>query len=110
MNRRYSNVRILTEVYVTSHADYWFKVMMDGGPSRSYCPHVGFEGRGHWITWEGPKYLIDEVDRQIAQGCRDGRFKFYERDRDGNKRYDNLRYHDDEHVQWFIDDISARQP
>ena len=81
---------------------------MDGGPNRSYDPTHGFEGRGHWFTWTAPQYLIAEADRLIAQGCREGRFKFYEYDRDGNKRYENLRYHDGEHVQWLAEHLGVK--
>jgi len=99
--RRYSNVRVLTDVRVMSDGHYWLTVIMDGGPRRSYSPTFGFEGRGWYPTWEGPQYLIAETDRLIAEGCRNGTFRFYEHDQEGQRRYDGLRYHDPEQIAWW---------
>lgn len=107
--RRYSNVKVLTEVRCMSDGHYWFTVMMDGGPSRSYQPESGFEAvkRAWQLTWEAPKYLTTETDRLIAEGCREGRFKVYECDRDGYKRYDKLRYHDPAIFAWYAEHLGT---
>lgn len=105
--RRFSNVQVLTEVRCMSDGHYWFRVTMDGGPVRSYQPECGFEAvaKAWQFTWEAPKYLIAETDRLIAKGCREGRFKVYECDRDGWKRYEDLRYHDPAMFAWYAEHL-----
>lgn len=109
MNHRFTNVRLRKEVRVMSNGHYWFRVSMDGGRTRDYAPDTGFDGLGNSFSWAAPKYLIAETDRLIADGCATGYFVFYEHDQDGNRRYDNLRYHDPEHIQWWADHLGRNK-
>jgi hypothetical protein len=98
--RKYQNIKVSDHVNVSSSFDYHFKVWWKGG-HRDYSLGVGFltNHKYNAYTWEGaPKYLEAEVERQIATMFRDGTAKFYEYDRDGNTRYENLRYYDAEQV------------
>lgn len=98
MTRKYQDIHVFNSFYISSSCHVFFSVRWDGG-SRDYCPTVG------WLSlpnatregWEGaPKYLTAEVERQIAELLTTGKPKPYEYDRDGNKRFENLRYWGDE--------------
>jgi len=55
----------------------------------------------HWV--KRPKYLIKEIKEAIK--AKDT-FHFYEHDREGNKRFDNLRYTDKERIIQELKDYS----
>lgn len=88
---KYAHIYVSRQVNVSSSGHYHLEVSWDGG-GRDYSIGDGFltdEG-----TWAGaPQYLEQEVKRQIAEMFRDGSAKFFEYDLQGNKRWENLRYH-----------------
>lgn len=88
---KYSITGIASEVRIFSNGQYSFKVFIDGGTFwyRYYGPGFGIEGFA-----AAPAYLYIAIKDAIADGIRDKKFKWYECDRDGNKRYSDLRYHD----------------
>lgn len=110
MTRKYTDVKVSASVRCMSDGHHWFHVRYTAYQNsksvfvwRDYNPSVGFAGLGYALGWQAPKYLIAEVDRQIGQMCRDNQFKVYECDRDGNERYDDLRYHDPDVFKWYAE-------
>lgn len=103
--RRFTNIRVSSEVRVMSDGHFWFRVFMTGGVPRDYAIDLGFmeadNAPSSVMGWKAPKYLVEEVDKQIGVMFRDKTAKFYECDRDGWKRYDNLRYLDMDMVAWW---------
>lgn len=89
--RKYSVRGIATEVRIFSNGQYSFKVFIDGCTFwyRNYSPGFTIDD-----FTNAPAYLYIAIKDAIADGIRDDRFKWYECDRDGNKRYGDLRYHD----------------
>lgn len=110
--RKYRNIKVSSEINVSSTGHFTARVMWTGG-ARWYALDDGFLSNSpNMHDWNSaPKYLIDETKRQIANMIKDGTAKFFEYDRDKNRRYENLRYYDPEHAQWvadgFLKDISA---
>lgn len=101
--RKYTNIRVSRDVRVMSDGHFWFRVYMDGGPTRDYALDIGFDGLPPYPgTWDGaPKYLAEEVDRQIGEMFSDGTATFYEHDQLGYVRRDKLRYLDMDTVAWW---------
>jgi hypothetical protein len=50
-----------------------------------------------------PQYVQDEIFRQLRALYCDGELSIYENDRDGNARYEDLRYHEPRHFEYMID-------
>lgn len=50
-----------------------------------------------------PQYAQDEVFRQLRTLYHDKVIVFYEHGRDGNARYEDLRYHEPAHFEYMID-------
>ena len=54
-----------------------------------------FVGKGHHFTWNGaPTYLVTEIYRALWILVQSDDYRIYEYTRDGEKRYEELRYHD----------------
>lgn len=51
-----------------------------------------------------PQYMRHEIMRQLRQRVETGQIKFYEHTRDGSKRWDNLRYFDQEVLNDMVKD------
>lgn len=109
----YTDIRVHREINVSSSFDYFVKV---------YYKHNGQRmSRDYWITGGAleslqntgtvkvPRYVMHEVDAQLLDLMKSGRAKYYEYDRDGHKRYEDLRYYDPERVQGFIRRFEADQ-
>lgn len=102
MQRKYGNVTIASECNVSSshncHINFW----CDAG---RFFWSDGYVMRGlkngDCAPVDAPKYLLRDLDAKIAQAARDGRLKFFEYNRDGIKRYENLRYFHDEMLEWL---------
>lgn len=107
MKRAYENIRVSKQVNISSTCHYHFKVYWDGG-HRDYSLGVGFLGKPPHFDWNGaPDYLQNEVERQIVEMFKDETAKFYEYDRDGNKRYTNLRYYYPDTVKFWIEALTT---
>lgn len=105
--KKYQNITVSKQVNVSSSYHYHFTVKWDGG-GRDYSLRVGFLTNHQYnpYTWEAaPKYLEREVERQILAMFEDKTAVFYEYDRDGNKRYENLRYWSQEDVDHYIESL-----
>lgn len=100
--RKYTNIRILTDVYCSSTHHYGFTVYCHDakrGYKLDYCPSIGltyFDKRGRPCAKSFPKYVIDEVERLIYEAYSENRLMVYEVDREGNRRRSDYRYHSDE--------------
>lgn len=100
--KKYQDIEILTEVNVSSTSNYSFKGVCNWGRFDYSGGYFFRKGRREdWITWEPPKYFIEQVKRQIGKMARAGSFKFFEYNQDRVKRYENLRYHDPEYVEYL---------
>jgi hypothetical protein len=108
--RRYTDVRIVDEIYVSSSADYFATVVFkDKGKhqSREYWLAGTFLGRGEHMEWNGaPRYFEAEVRHKIGELLKGDKVRFYEYNQDRVKRYENLRYHAPELLQHYIERFS----
>lgn len=100
--RKYSDIRVTKHVNVSSTSHYSFRVQFAAkGPfhfsgALYYCPGTGF-----WTPTGFPKfpqYVTDAVNQSVLERLKDPETVYFERDRDGNERTENLRYHDPEYV------------
>lgn len=94
------SVWVSTLCYVSSSGHYhWDVGYSDTRGKRytgSYCYGFGLYERCI------PKYLETEIEKRIADMLESGTTKFHEYDRDGNKRFENLRYHLPEYIPNMI--------
>lgn len=103
--RKYTEILVSSSVYVNSQGDYTFSVRIKGFGHVKYDPSVGF-----WTATaepKFPKYVEEAVDEQVVQILLSNDTVYYEYDRDGNKRYDNFRYHDPENAKGYGRQILA---
>ena len=105
--RTYSSVKVYSKVRCMSDGHHWFSVKLDytsgGYLTREYSPGYGFDGLGYALGWTAPAYVEAMVKHEIGQMCRDNVFNVYECDRDGNKRRDDLRYHNADVFKWYAE-------
>lgn len=97
MKRKYTVIQVNSLVYVSSSYHHFFSVVIkehEHRYSRDYSIECGYFSSKHSVTIELPKYVVREVERLIHEGFKAKRFTYHEYDRDGNKRFDDLRYHD----------------
>ncbi|MGB1284939.1 MAG: hypothetical protein ACPG7F_00280 [Aggregatilineales bacterium] len=120
MKKAYSVIKVSPHVYVNSSSHYSFEIVLDWRGSRRsgwYDPMhhdlvMKHSGRWKWnssIVRKYPKYLREDIAAAVHELFTSGDAQFYEYDRDGSKRYDNLRYHHDESfnacLEWITQDI-----
>lgn len=100
---KYTDIKVLKIGYVSSSHDYFVEVSYQEHGwlySEDYCL-----SRGQFETAERkPQYMLVEVKRQIALLVKQDAIVWYEYDRDGNKRYSNLRYYDRELLLEIVKD------
>lgn len=98
-HRKYTNIEVLKTGYVSSSCDYFIDVSYQRGSEGRYCSTYclagGFVSKRGWDNAK-PQYMLAEVKRQIALLVQEDGIKWHEYDKDGNKRYNNLRYYDRE--------------
>lgn len=93
---KYANITIGRDVYIDSLGHYHFMVMSNKLKIDHFSD--GFERITH-----PPEYLELETKRQIAALLKSGEAKFYEHDRDGNRRYTELRYRNPDMEAWYTE-------
>lgn len=104
--RRY-DVRILHDVYCTSSYNHYGAVVISGGGTTRRREY-DFDGAGilradGYGRFKGyPAYVYREAAQKFAEAHAQGKLRVYEYNRDEQKRYENLRYHDPD---WFADKI-----
>lgn len=109
--RKYQDIRVINEVYVSSSFHHFFRVVMKqvAGDKRLHVTDdYGFEFAEPFEHRRYPKYVLEATERAILELLKSGKAVFHEYDRDGCKRYEDLRYHDDESVKWMIEVLEAK--
>ena len=102
-NKRFGMFGVANEINVSSSFNYtvdvWFWETVKGGgavrKSYWYDPQFGLlsKSKNHHGR-EVPQYVLDALDEQLRIKWRAGWLRFFEYDRDGCKRYEDLRYHE----------------
>lgn len=103
---KYTDIRVDNEINCSSSYHHSVRV---------YCKvNGGFNGRKIWYLFNGfetdtsygyvefPKYFEREVYSQLIALFESGKARIFEYDCDGNKRYENLRYHYDGFIEHQI--------
>jgi hypothetical protein len=100
--RRFTDIGVSKQVNVSSSGHYSFDVSFaESGRRKSY---LWFVGDTYLIrksvtgvpTRNVPQYVLTALEREARRHFLNGDLKVYEYDRDGIKRYTDLRYHDPE--------------
>lgn len=118
VERKYRNASIESGVYVSSTGHWFFSVSWD------IHNREGVKVGRHGGDWDGdhaflrgvksdiptrlPDYLNDELDRCVYEKLKAGELRFYEYNRDGVKRYENLRYVDTEIIASRLQYLSEK--
>lgn len=106
LKRKYM-VKVSDEIYCTSTGHYFAKVWISDGATRDKRD-IDLDGcRIMWkdkpFTYNGyPKYITQAIADGLKEKWDNGELSVYEFDRDGNRRYQQLRYHDPHRLQWQI--------
>lgn len=113
---RYENIHVGKRIYVSSTSHCFVRVRFDecrsGRVVKSYnrAYEIGglmLEAKDGFIgRFTVPNYMIREVNRQLHETLSAGAVEFYEVDRDGNERRDNLRYFDEQMWEWCLDRVA----
>lgn len=105
MTYAYTLTDVFTDVYCSSTGHYGVDVRISyrgHNRKRSYDFNGGFWLPQAYIPATMPKYIERAVDERLRELYTAGKLRFYECDRDGNRRYDDLRYHDPRAFEWQI--------
>jgi hypothetical protein len=113
--RKYTNVHVIDDVYVDSDQTYHYTIQCDIWGKRTYnnsCLEYQF-GTGFDNLSNAPLYLKQEVKTRILETLQSPNTRFYEKDRDGWKRYTGFRYHDAEslarQIEWLSESLARMQ-
>ena len=107
LKRKY-HVKVFASLYCTSMCDYFATAIIIGGGRRE-TREIDLNGlRIMWhnkpFTYKGyPQYVSRSIADQLKQMLDEGELSVYEYDRDGNRRYHDLRYHHPDHLAHVID-------
>jgi len=107
LKRKY-NVKVFSEVYCSSSGYYVASCLITGGGKRDKRD-IDLAGcRIMWhsqpFTYQGyPAYVTRSIADQLKQMSDEGELSVYEYNRDGDRRYQELRYHVPEHLEYAID-------
>lgn len=102
--RKFTSIQLSHYVNVSSslhyHFDVWFIEWNDTMPERRHYywsyGDTHLTPRGAQDSRAVPQYVIAELLRLTQELHQRGELVFFEYDREGNKRYEDLRYHDAE--------------
>ena len=103
---KYQDFRVYNTVYVSSTGHYSFRVSFtENGKKtgRDYDYGLYYPLRRNY-----PRYVTSAVELEIAKLLKSGEAKFYEVDRDGNRRYEGLRYHMPELIPSMIKSLEQK--
>ncbi len=99
--RKFTSIHVSNEVNISSTGHYHFNVsLLENGTGKDYCWNPGCswltprKGEIHEIRV--PRYVIKTIEDTVRAAHTAGELRFFEYDRDGVKRYADLRYHDAE--------------
>lgn len=106
---KYTQVFVLSEVNVSSTRHYSFRVTIK---EATRLHRVYYDGLKSFWTEKAyprfPQYVVQECQRQVMSRLLSDDTRYFEYDRDGNKRYEELRYHDPEFVKHWGKRIADR--
>lgn len=109
MNKRFTDVKVSSHINCSSSFDYFVPVHFSDNGKRKTL-HFWINGdellgkRGYRL--EIPVYFHDAIRRELLKTLNAG-VKVYEYDRDGNERYENLRYHEPDNIQRWIEALDS---
>lgn len=106
MNRAYTNIAVTRYINVSSTGHYFGHVVFRrGGRGWGYDFDLS---NGYVMTKKNmdalhlPQYVMTTI-RHLYIECLKTDAIYYEYDREGERRYSNLRYHSQETVNWIIE-------
>lgn len=109
---KYEDIHASNEINCSSSGHYTVKVWYtDTEDGKRWMRHFSLEDymfcsvKQYLDYWRAPFYLTLEVMRQLQNWLKDGTLKVYEYNRDGVKRYEDLRYHEPAHLKWLIEEM-----
>ncbi|MCL4867811.1 MAG: hypothetical protein KJ063_02485 [Anaerolineae bacterium] len=98
MKKRYWNIRVSSNGWVSSTHHYFVYVTMVDNNVRVRRTFLINAQSFLWADGNGylkrPQYVVNEVLVQLKKQIEAGTFLFYEHDRNGRQRWENLRYYD----------------
>lgn len=101
-HQKYQNIHVYSGVNCSSTGHYsaWISYSIAGkdGKVQKYKRAWFYLGTVSPL----PQYAQDQIFDQLRTMYKDGQISFFENDRDGNARYENLRYHEPQHFEWLI--------
>jgi hypothetical protein len=110
---KYTDIRVYGDVYVSSSFDYFARVRYScGGKVHRrdvWINSASIEYENGLGSLKIPRYFQRELERQIVALLKDPTTRFHEYDRDGNKRYEDLRYFDADYVAAIIRRLDSDQ-
>lgn len=106
LKRKYT-VKVYDAVYCTSTTDYYATAVIIGGGKRDRREVDIRDFRMMWhdapFTYKGyPSYVLRSIASQLKEKLDNGELSVYEHDRDGNRRYQDLRYHRADYLEQLI--------
>jgi hypothetical protein len=108
--RKYTQVKVVCNFYCSSSQDYFATVrwvendnLRQRGGREFWINQNAFLGKGRRMEWwTAPKYLMQAVEEQLWQAVGSGDYVVHENDRDGNRRYKDLRYHSANYLKRMV--------
>lgn len=105
--RKYTEVDIGRRVNVSSTGHYSFHIHIKG----YRCKWLNWDGGGSFWTQSSyphfPDYVMSALKVKLLERLKAEDTVFYENDRDGNPRTTDLRYHDPERIQHWIERLES---
>lgn len=107
MATRATVTHVSSNVYCSSTMHYAVSVKLERGTKRAYYEYdfdgaLLWQGKRTWRERPCPKYIEAAILEQLRAMHQAGELHVYENDRDGNRRYTDLRYHDPIHFARLI--------
>lgn len=115
MNRKWTRILTANKVYCSSSHHYFVDTwLFDKDNGRIYREYLinaaSFLTLSHGGYIDTPKYVRQEIHRQLAEKLTNGQLVVFESDRDGRERTENLRYHDPEILTRLIAPKEEKSP
>jgi len=95
---KYTNIEVEKSGYVSSsydhHVEVTYQIEGKGRYRSTYCITCGAFSGNRGLDYSKPVYMLKEIVRQLAKLILTDAIQWHEYDREGQKRYENLRYYD----------------
>lgn len=117
MQRTRAKITVKPTIYVSSVQDYYCSVVVSRpgliprrGQARTYHINEGTYARKRAGSGQqpAPAYQRQAILAQLSTMLAQGELRFYEVDRDGQKRWENLRYYDRGEFVRLIGEVEHR--